>query len=220
MSAKCEPLGGVPGLVFALGHRRQAGLQRDQSLESAYPIRPTSTANPVASSPVRAPRDTRRGPLADDPAGTVARRGCNGPRRGRAAAGSPRGIPRSHLPPSPGPSGHCRGCSGPRRSRARSRMASRYSAIASSSFPWASRAIAETGVGLGEVGLEPDRLAVLGDRLGRLPLPVQGGAEVGVGLGDVGPEPDRLAVFGDRLGQLPLVVRARPRLMWAPGRRA
>ena len=42
-----------------------------------------------------------------------------------------------------------------------SRIASRYSAIASSSFPWASRAIAEVVVGLGGVGLEPDRLCAV-----------------------------------------------------------
>ena len=67
-------------------------------------------------------------------------------------------------------------------------------------------------MGLGEVGLEPDRGAVLGDRLLDLPLVVQGDAEVVVGLGDVGLEPDRGAVLGDRLLQLPLVARALPRL--------
>ena len=48
-------------------------------------------------------------------------------------------------------------------------MASRYSAMASSSFPWL-QDVAEVGVGLGVVGLEPDRLAVLGDGLVELPL--------------------------------------------------
>ena len=67
-------------------------------------------------------------------------------------------------------------------------------------------------MGLGEVGLEPDRLAVCGDRLVQLPLARQGDAEVGVGLGVVGLEPDRLAVFGDGLVELPLGFRALPRL--------
>ena len=62
-------------------------------------------------------------------------------------------------------------------------------------------------MGLGVVGLEPDRLAVLGDRLGRLPLGVQGEAEVVVGLAVVGLEPDRLAVFGDGLVPAPLSVQ-------------
>ena len=67
-------------------------------------------------------------------------------------------------------------------------------------------------MGLGEVGLEPDRRAEFGDRLVQLPLGLQGDAEVVVGLGEVGLEPDRRAVFGDRLVQLPLVSRAMPRL--------
>ena len=55
-------------------------------------------------------------------------------------------------------------------------------------------------MGRGVVGLEPDRLAVRGDRLvAASPWAVQGVAEVGVGLGVVGLEPDRLAVRGDRL---------------------
>ncbi len=58
-------------------------------------------------------------------------------------------------------------------------------------------------MGVGVVGLEPDRLAVFGDGLG-LPLGGQGVAEVEVGLGEVGLEPDRLAVFGDGLVHLPL----------------
>ena len=70
-------------------------------------------------------------------------------------------------------------------------------------------------MGLGVVGLEPDRLAVFGDGLVELALVSQGVAEVVVGLGVVGLEPDRLAVFGDRLVELPLVVRALPRLTWA-----
>ena len=62
-------------------------------------------------------------------------------------------------------------------------------------------------MGLGVVGLEPDRRAVFGDRLLQLPLGSQGDAEVGVGLGVVGLEPDRRAEFGDRLLQLPLVCQ-------------
>ena len=62
-------------------------------------------------------------------------------------------------------------------------------------------------MGLGVVGLEPDRLAVFGDRLVELALVAQGVAEVEVGLGVVGLEPDRLAVFGDRLVELALVVQ-------------
>ena len=59
--------------------------------------------------------------------------------------------------------------------------------------------------GPGEVGLEPDRRAVFGDRLRKLPLGLQGDAEVVVGLGEVGLEPDRRAVGGDRLIQLALL---------------
>ena len=57
---------------------------------------------------------------------------------------------------------------------------------------------------LGVVGLEPDRLAVLGDRLVQLPLAARACAEIDVGRGVVGLEPDRLAVLGDGLVQLPL----------------
>ena len=70
-------------------------------------------------------------------------------------------------------------------------------------------------MGLGVVGLEPDRRAVFGDGLVELPLVLQGDAEVVVGLGVVGLEPDRRAVFGDRLVELALVFRAMPRLPWA-----
>ena len=69
--------------------------------------------------------------------------------------------------------------------------------------------LAQVAVGLGVVGLEPDRRAVFGDGLVELPLVSQGDAEVVVGLGEVGLEPDRRAVFGDRL------VAAFP---WAPAR--
>ena len=70
-------------------------------------------------------------------------------------------------------------------------------------------------MGLGEVGPEPDRLAVGGDRLVQLAVVVQGDAEVVVGLGGVGLEPDRLAAGGDGFGQLPWLRRAMPRLWWA-----
>ena len=72
-------------------------------------------------------------------------------------------------------------------------------------------------MGLGVIGLEPQRFAVLGDRLVQLPLIGQGDAEVGVGLGVIGLEPQCFTVLGDRLVQLPLVVRAMPRLLWASG---
>src|SRR5262249_21158231 len=45
--------------------------------------------------------------------------------------------------------------------------------------------------------------AVFGDRLGQLPLAIQGVAEVIVGHGVGGLEADRLPEFGDRLGELP-----------------
>jgi hypothetical protein len=43
----------------------------------------------------------------------------------------------------------------------------------------------------GVVGLEPDRCAVFGDRLLKLPLVIESVAEVVVGLGVVGLERDR-----------------------------
>ena len=51
---------------------------------------------------------------------------------------------------------------------------------------------AQVVVGLGVVGLEPQRRAVFGDRLVELPLARPGVAEVVVGLGVVGLEPQRL----------------------------
>ena len=77
-----------------------------------------------------------------------------------------------------------------------SRIASRYSAMASATSP-GSQGVAEVEVGHGVVGLEPDRLAVCGDGLVELPLGTQGDAEVGVGDGVVGLEPDGLAGGGD-----------------------
>ena len=70
-------------------------------------------------------------------------------------------------------------------------------------------------MGLGVVGLQPDRGAVLGDGLVELALVHQGVAQVVVGLGVVGLEPDRRAVFGDGLVELALAARALPRLLWA-----
>ena len=92
-------------------------------------------------------------------------------------------------------------------------MRSRYSAIASSSFPWSLRAMPRLLWASAIVGLEPQGLAVLGDRLIQLPLVAQGDAEVAVGLGVIGLEPHGFAVLGDRLVHLPLVAAGRlPRL--------
>ena len=66
-------------------------------------------------------------------------------------------------------------------------------------------------MGLGVVGLEPDRRAVFGDGLVELALVRQGVAEVVVGLGVVRLEPDRRAVFGDGLVELALVSPGRCR---------
>ena len=67
-----------------------------------------------------------------------------------------------------------------------------------------SEVIAKVAVGLGEVGLESDRLAVFGDGVVELPLGIPGEAEIEVGVGVVGVEPDRLAIFGDGLLDLAL----------------
>ena len=93
-----------------------------------------------------------------------------------------------------------------------SRIAARYSAIASSRFPWALRALPRLLWAEDVVGLEPDRFAVFGDRLVQLPLGVQGHAEVVVGRAVVGLEPDRLAAGCD--GR----VEERPGLLWAAQR--
>ena len=72
--------------------------------------------------------------------------------------------------------------------------------------------VAKVAMGFGVVGLEPQRLAVLGDRLVQLPLVLQVGAEAVVVFGAVGLEPDRFAELGDRLVQLPWSEnRAMPR---------
>jgi hypothetical protein len=57
---------------------------------------------------------------------------------------------------------------------------------------------AEVVVGHGIVGLEPDRLAVRGDRLGQLASSSQGEGEVEVNLGIVGPSVDASSADGDR----------------------
>ena len=70
-------------------------------------------------------------------------------------------------------------------------------------------------MGLGIVGLVPDRRAVFGDGLVALALVAQGEAEVDVGLGEVGLEPDRRAVFGDGLVELALVAQGEAEVEWA-----
>ena len=99
-----------------------------------------------------------------------------------------------------------------------SRIASRYSAIGLGQLALAVQGVAEVGVGLGVVGLQPDRLAVLGDGLGQLPLAAQGVAEVGVGLGVVGLQPDRRAARPRRPGPSTAAASApRPRsFRWRP----
>ena len=67
-----------------------------------------------------------------------------------------------------------------------------------------SEGAAEIAVGLGAVGLEPDRLAACGDGLVELPQISQDVAEVAVGQDVIGLEPDRLAVCGDGLVELSL----------------
>jgi hypothetical protein len=52
-------------------------------------------------------------------------------------------------------------------------------------------------MGLGEVGLEPDRLADRRDGAGQVARLAQGEAEVAMGLGEIGPQADRFAVRGD-----------------------
>ena len=86
-------------------------------------------------------------------------------------------------------------------------MASRYSAMASSSWPLSLQGVAEVEVGLGVILLESDGLAVLGDGLVQLALVLQGVAEVAVGLGVILLESDGLAVLGDGLVQLALILQ-------------
>ena len=123
-------------------------------------------------------------------------------------------IRRSPRPACPGSQERCRGCRGPRRRSGLSRSASRYSAIASSSFPWSVQGIAEVVVGLGIVGLEPQRRR--GTR--RSPRPaspvLQSDAEVAVGLGMVGLEPQvRRGTRRSPRPAFPGLCRAMPRLI-------
>jgi hypothetical protein len=70
----------------------------------------------------------------------------------------------------------------------------------------------QVNMDLSDIGLEPDRFAVLGHRLRYLPLTGQGQGEVVVGHGVVGLEPDDLPKLGDRLGQLTLTSQGRAEL--------
>jgi hypothetical protein len=70
-------------------------------------------------------------------------------------------------------------------------------------LPPGRQGVAEVAVGLGEVGLEPDRCTEFGDRLIRHSPGCRDEAEVVMGQGEVGLEPDRLAVSAD----CPLAVR-------------
>ena len=65
-------------------------------------------------------------------------------------------------------------------------------------------------MGLGEVGLEPDRRAVFGDGLVAASPGPQGGAEVVVGLGEVGLEPDRARYSATASSTFPWSCRAMP----------
>ena len=95
---------------------------------------------------------------------------------------------------------------GPAKSGLR-RMASRYSATASSGLPSRKRTLPRL-VGLGEVGLEADGLAVLGLGGGIVVLAIaQDRPEAAVGLGVVGFEPDRRAEFGDGLVRFALAMQ-------------
>ena len=63
-------------------------------------------------------------------------------------------------------------------------MTSRYSAMPPVELPLDPKDAAEVVVGLGEVGLEPDRLAVFRDGVVELPLIIQCVTEVVVGHSD------------------------------------
>jgi hypothetical protein len=65
----------------------------------------------------------------------------------------------------------------------------------------------EVAMGLGVIRLQPDRPTECGDRLGQLPLAVEGVAELVLDRGEVGL--DRLTDCGDRLGQLPGLAQDR-----------
>ena len=59
-------------------------------------------------------------------------------------------------------------------------------------------------MGFGQVGIEPHRLAEVGEGLSLVALLAQGVAQVVVGQGEVRPEPHRRAELGDRLFRLAL----------------
>src|SRR5215470_9208134 len=59
-------------------------------------------------------------------------------------------------------------------------------------------------MGPSEVGLDPDRLAICGNRLLELVLPKQRVAEVGISLSEVGLDADRPPACGNRLIELAL----------------
>ena len=113
----------VAEVVVGLG---EVGLEPDRLATRRWPRRASLVAQSVAEVIVghgvvglQPDRLAKRG---DGPASLPRRpgrrRGCSGPRRSRASAGSPRGTRRSPRPASPGRAGRCRGCSGPRRRRA------------------------------------------------------------------------------------------------------
>ena len=67
-------------------------------------------------------------------------------------------------------------------------------------------------MGLGQVGLQPDRLAVRGDRPGPVARGLQGEAEVGVGLGESGFLRIASRYSAMAPGRSPESSRAKPRL--------
>ena len=79
-----------------------------------------------------------------------------------------------------------------------------------------SQGSSQIAVGLSEVGRDPDRRAVYGDRRVELALRRKDIAEVVVGPTVIGIEPDRLAIFGDRRIELALASQGQwPSLWWA-----
>ena len=70
-------------------------------------------------------------------------------------------------------------------------------------------------MGFGVVGLDFQRLLVMGDGHVNLSAASQGVAEVVVGLGVVGIDFQRLLVMGDGQSTCPRPARALPRLLWA-----
>ena len=70
-------------------------------------------------------------------------------------------------------------------------------------------------MGFGEVGLDFQRLLVMGDRRVDLATASKNVTEVVVGSRVVGLDFQRLSVLGDRRVDLAAVARAKPRLLWA-----